>query len=66
MSARQQHKRRYNLKLQYIADVENWLRFEPPMWRFIAWHRWKTARPKMPSGKGHKATCPLCGRWTEW
>lgn len=46
MSERQQHKRRYNLKLQYIANVENWLYFEPPMWRFIAWHRWKKARPR--------------------
>lgn len=46
MSERQQHKRRYNLKLQYIADIEWWLWREPPMWRFIAWHRWKKARPR--------------------
>lgn len=66
MSERQQHKLRYNLKLQYIADFEDWLWQEPPMWRFFAWRRWRLARPKKPKGTGHKATCPMCGRWTEW
>lgn len=46
MSGKQQHKLRHNLKLQYIDNFENWLYFEPPMWRVIAWHRWKHKRPR--------------------
>ena len=31
MSEKQEKKRRYNQKLEYIAHVEKWLKQEPPM-----------------------------------
>ena len=45
MSERQEHKRRYNLRLQYIAEFEKWLDREPPRYRPFAWRRWKAERP---------------------
>lgn len=46
MSERSEHKRRYNLRLEYIAHFEMWLREEPPMlplfWR---WRKWRDRRP---------------------
>ena len=46
MSERQEHKKRYNLRLQYIAEFGKWQDREPPMWKIFAWHRWKAERPK--------------------
>lgn len=45
MSESREHKRRYNLRLQYIAEFEKWLSAEPPMWRVVRWRRWKKSRP---------------------
>lgn len=45
MSERQEHKKRYNQRLQYIAEFGKWLDREPPMWRIFAWRRWKAERP---------------------
>ena len=45
MSERQEKKRRYNLRLMWIADFDKWLNREPPMWRVFAWRRWKRERP---------------------
>ena len=45
MSERQEKKKRYNLRLMWIADFDKWLNKEPPMWRVFAWRRWKRARP---------------------
>lgn len=45
MSESREHKRRYNQRLQYIADFNKWLAAEPSMLRLISWHRWKTRRP---------------------
>lgn len=45
MSERQEKKRRYNQRLQYIADFNKWLESEPPMIRIITWRRWKKRRP---------------------
>ena len=45
MSEKQEHKRRYNQKLEFVAHFEKWLAEEPAMWRLIAWHRWKNRRP---------------------
>lgn len=50
MSERQEHKRRYNLRLQYIAEFQKWLDKEPPFWRFFKWHRLKKARPVWKGG----------------
>lgn len=50
MSERQEHKKRYNLKLQYIAEVTKWLQAEPPMIRFWAWHKWKRQKPVWKGG----------------
>ena len=46
MSERQEHKKRYNQKLVYIALFEKWLEQEPPMYRFMKWHRWKKQKPE--------------------
>lgn len=45
MSERREHKRRYNLRLQYIAEFDKWLEREPTMLRVFAWRRWKRERP---------------------
>lgn len=45
MSERQEHKRRYNLRLQYIAEFNKWLDREPPRYRLFAWRKWKAERP---------------------
>lgn len=45
MSEKQEHKKRYNLRLQYIAEFGKWLESEPPMVRIFAWWRWKKQRP---------------------
>ena len=45
MSEKQEHKRRYNRKLEYIAHFEKWLKNEPPMLNFIKWHKWAKQRP---------------------
>ena len=45
MSGRREHRKRYNLKILYIAQMLGWLDREPPMYRLFAWHRWKRQRP---------------------
>ena len=45
MSEKQEKKRRYNQRLEYIADFNKWLDTEPPIVRLISWHRWKKLRP---------------------
>ena len=45
MSERQEHKRRYNLRLEYIAHFDKWLNAEPSMVRIFKWKKWKSARP---------------------
>ena len=46
MSERQEKKRRYNQNLAYIADFNRWLNEEPPILKFVSWHKWKKTRPK--------------------
>lgn len=47
MSERQEHKRRYIQRLEFIADFEKWLAQEPPMLpRFWRWKKWRDSRPK--------------------
>lgn len=45
MSERQEHKRRYNRKLEFISHYEMWLEKEPSMLRIFAWRKWKNSRP---------------------
>lgn len=45
MSESREHKRRYNQRLQYIAEFNKWLAAEPPMLRLISWAKWKKLRP---------------------
>ena len=45
MSEKREKKRRYNQRLEYIADFNKWLDTEPPIVRLISWHRWKKSRP---------------------
>lgn len=37
MSESREHKRRYNLRLEFIAAFANWLECEPPMLLFWKW-----------------------------
>ncbi len=50
MSESREKKRRYNLKLEYIARFGNWLDSEPPLWMFWRWRRWKASRPVFDDG----------------
>ena len=45
MNEKQEKKRRYNLRLEYIAHFNKWLDSESPRWRFIRWRKWKNSRP---------------------
>ena len=45
MSESREHKRRYNLRLEFIAEVARWLDREPPMILFWKWWKWKKERP---------------------
>lgn len=45
MRERREHKRRYNLRLEYIAQFEKWLESEPSMILFWRWRKWKNRRP---------------------
>ena len=45
MSERQEKKRRYNQRLEYIASFQKWLDSEPPMIYIVRWRRWKKRRP---------------------
>lgn len=45
MGEKQEKKKRYNLRLMWIADFDKRLADEPPMWRIISWPRWKKRRP---------------------
>ena len=45
MSERQEKKKRYNQKLEYIAAIEKWLDSEPPKILFWRWIRWKKSKP---------------------
>ena len=45
MSERQEHKKRYNLRLEYIAKFNKWLEAEPSMILFWRWRKWRNSRP---------------------
>lgn len=45
MSESREHKRRYNLRLQFIAEFDKWLESEPDHWRIFSHRKWKKARP---------------------
>lgn len=45
MSERQDKKRRYNLRLEFIAKFIKWIESEPPMILFWKWRQWKKDRP---------------------
>lgn len=45
MSESREHKRRYNLRLEFISEVAKWLEREPPMIIFWKWRKWKNERP---------------------
>ena len=45
LSEKQEKRRRYNQRLEYIADFNKWLDAEPSILRPIAWHKWKKSRP---------------------
>lgn len=45
VSEKQEHRKRYNLRLQYIAEFNKWLDREPPICRYHKWRKWKSERP---------------------
>lgn len=50
MSERREHRRRYNQKLEYIAEFCKWLDAEPPALLIFKWRRWKRSRPIRKEG----------------
>ena len=52
MSERQEKKRRYNLRLEYIASFNRWIASEPPKILFWRWRKWRDARPVFTIEKG--------------
>ena len=54
MNEKQEKKRRYNLRLEYIAHFNKWLDSEPPRWRFIRWRKWKKSRLIIEHQKGRR------------
>jgi hypothetical protein len=51
MSESREKKRRYNLRLEYISQFNDWLYREPPMWMFWKWRKWKKSKPIWDSSK---------------
>lgn len=51
MSESREHKRRYNLRLEYISRFYSWLISEPPMILFWKWRKWKRERPIWDNSK---------------
>lgn len=51
MSESREHKRRYNMRLEYIANFYDWLNREPPMILFWRWRKWKSERPVWDKSK---------------
>lgn len=51
MSEIREKKRRYNLKLEYIANFKRWLNREPPMILFCRWRKWLKSRPVWDDSK---------------
>ena len=45
MSGKREHRKRNNMRLQYIAAFNRWLEAEPPMILFWRWRKWKKCRP---------------------
>lgn len=48
MSEKQEHRRRYLARLQWIAEFNKWLDREPARLFLWRWHRWKKQRPARP------------------
>lgn len=46
MSEKQEKRKRYNQKLDYISEFEKWLKLEPCILRFVSWHKWLEKRPR--------------------
>lgn len=53
MSESREHKRRYNLRLEYIANFEKWMKQEPPMWKFWSWRKWRDSKPTWREAEKH-------------
>lgn len=45
MSEKSMKRARFEQKVFEIRSFSKWLKSEPPMWRFIKWHKWKRNRP---------------------
>lgn len=45
MSEKQEHRRRWQLRLQYISAYDAWLLREPPLWRVFSRRKWMKDRP---------------------
>ena len=54
MSEKQNRKRWYNEKLEFIAEFERWLKREPSIFRIFKWHKWKKEKPELYKIKENK------------
>ena len=57
MSEKQNRKRRYNEKLEFIAEFERWLKREPSIFRIFKWHKWKKEKPELYKIAEYERTC---------
>ena len=48
MNAKKAKRLRYNAKLDYIREMDEWLNAKPPMWRLISFAKWRDRQPKNP------------------
>jgi hypothetical protein len=47
MSEKQEKRKRFERRMEYVSEFNAWLMKEPPMWKFRAWLHWKKTRPAM-------------------
>lgn len=45
MSERQEKRKRYNERAEYITKVMKWVESEPPKWKIFKWIKWQNSIP---------------------
>lgn len=45
MSEKQEKRKRFNYRFQYVLAMNDWMRKEPPVWKIFARRRWKKSMP---------------------
>lgn len=61
MSEKQEKKKRYNRRLEFIAEFDKWLNSEPSMIRIFKWRKWKKNRPIWEDSSNDSSTDETSG-----